>query len=394
MGKILFLTITGFLLFLFSSILVTSVSFTGPPRSERQLVFEPGLDRTFSFAIAGANRLETYVTGDLLEYVTLTDPNPGGGARTISINVNLPEDLELEPGKYKFAVGARELADSSGSVGGLTAVQAAIEVFVFREDKYLEYTFLPSDANLNETAFVRFDLHSFTKQKITSAQGFADIYDDSGTKLLSIKSNVVSLASGEMKTAVANYSTVDGFTTSLYIAKGWVVYDGITTSEQESRFKIGDLNVQFISCPEELYAGVINKFPILVKSGWNGEINRVYADVRVGDYTFSTPAISIRKFQEEELLGYLDATEFEPGEYEAVIYVRFGEGKSTLATCSFDLVPPDDDIGGEAEKAKFELSSTHILIIVVIILVIFNIVFFTIFSRRTGKKTPKKKKRK
>ncbi|MFH1211807.1 MAG: hypothetical protein V1659_02640 [Candidatus Woesearchaeota archaeon] len=362
---------------------VSAVDFTGPSSNDRKIVFEPGLVKSFTFSIGGAAHLKTFLTGDLLEYVTLEDPDPDGGARDITATIRLPDSLPA--GNYKFAVGAGESAGPSGAtVGGVTAIQAAIWVYVYREDKYLEYVFGPEDANINSTGKLRFDVNSFSKQNLDSVRGFASIYDTSDRLIMNVTTDVFSLSSGERKTIYVPYSTQTGFVPSQYKAKGFVVYDGITTNTQESMFKIGDLGLDIISCTETLYAGEINKFFITVQNTWNGILENVYAKITINGKEFSTPFISLYNFETKSLEGYWDAVNLEPGEFDANVNVFFADGKVKTKTCKLTLT--ERPISGPEEKPKKPLSLAMIVIIVLVVLLLFNIIFFFFASKRKKSK--------
>ncbi|MBN2368146.1 hypothetical protein JXC34_03930 [Candidatus Woesearchaeota archaeon] len=386
MRKEFLIVIVSVLFLLILSLSASAVSFTGPPRSERKVIFEPGLSKTFEFFISDAARLDTYLAGDLLEYVTLDDPDPEGGPRTISVTITFPD--YLPSGNYQFFVGANEVAEVSGTVGGLTSIQAAIDVFVFREEKYLEFQMSPHNTNVNESTKVEFTVSSFTKQKINSVQGFVKIYNDKGDVLAESKTDSVSLASGEITTINAPYYTT-GFVPSTYTAKGWLVYDGIETSEKEGGFKVGDLNVRLVACPKKVYSGGIRNFPITIQNGWNGRLKNVYADVRFTedpDIKFSTLQVVLEPFEKKQLDGYLDTSKISEGEHEIKMTVKFADDRQLPFSCNFSIVPEPVKQEAQPVKKKIELSMIHILLIVIILLILVNVFFLVILPKMRQKK--------
>ena len=216
-----------FLIFLIVTInveIVLATGIAGPPKSERQFYFSPGLVKTFTFHLQNAEAIYAYTEGDLTEYTELVDDSPGSGPRDIQIVIRLPQDLE--PGVYVLYVGARESAPGGGTMGAIAAVRTKITVTSLEREPYLTASVSASDTAVDEETYIILSLQSLTRVDMPDVDSEIRIYDSEGNVIDKMQIEDVSIPSGEGKTISKIYN-VSGLSEGEYKVNATVQYSGI-----------------------------------------------------------------------------------------------------------------------------------------------------------------------
>lgn len=381
------------LIFLLSSNFVYSTSIQC---ENVQLTYQRGYQNEFSYAIGGANSIQSFVRGDLpnfSKYIKLNDDNQNGPPRTFSVSLDFSGDIP--PGRYKVAVGGIELANVNGVVGGVAAMQCFIKILVLYPGKFLEWGISVSNANINETTNVTFGVVNLGTENISAVYGYADIYDIENKLITRVYSNRQSIASDTMVNLDAKLST-QGFTPGMYTAVGtffWENNSGTINESKNTTFRIGELNVNIIDYTTEFVINAINKFEVVVLSDWNGGIKDVYALIETPNTRkkpLKTPNIDLVNFQQGVLETYWDTNGLDLSKSEFPVTITiFYSGKITKKQV---IVYVNKTGKGEVETPKaftlFNLSETAtiyiIILTILVIILLFNIIliFYKVQSQK------------
>lgn len=259
------------------------------------IVYEPGLHKEYSYNLNNANKIHSYVTGDLLQYVQLIDSDPDSGPRTIVVKIDFPETLE--PGSYTIYVGGTEISENQGTVGGLASIRTRIPVLVLYPGKYPVISGLSVDnVNVNEKSNVVVSVHNFGEETIDSITATVEIFDMNNNTITELTTNTDSVSANEdavLKTVLD--TSIYGLEPGLYRAEASIVYDGIIYNQTvQKEFMIGKLSVNIIDSTKQVFINSTNKFYILLESDWSGEINDVYAKIYMPNkVVLKTPTVDL-----------------------------------------------------------------------------------------------------
>jgi hypothetical protein len=330
--------------------------------------FEPGLERTYTFEVTSLERtdLKIYVTGDLAEYVNLTESLIKGKGK-FDARIKLPEYIE-KPGTHSIYIGAiesKEEIEGKMMIGGVAAVQAKVDILVPYPGIYLEYSFDIKSINEGEKTEMELKLDNLGTEDI-SIKPSIKIYDKNETKvLLNEELEKVFLKTKESKTIRKSLETQN-------FAPG--EYFGILTLEYENKtdksikdFKVGVFFVEITDYSYLFERGKINPFLIEIESKWNTKIEKVYAEIAITYegvliQKFQTFSTSLEPWEKKNLTGYIDTTELETKRYTANIKV-FYEGSSTNKLVAIYIQNPP-----KKEKLLYILLGVVLLIALIAII--------------------------
>jgi len=276
MKNIIFLTF----FLLLSSGLVYGVGIAQPSLEERQLVFKPGLEATYDFQILNADRIHTYVAGDLAQYATIIDDAQDSGPRGIQARIKLPQ--ELAPGRYEILIGAKELPKDSSMIGGVAAIQSRISILSLYDGVYPQFSFAARDVNINDKATFKVNVLNLGKQDIAIAQGIIDIYDLNNNSITTINTDIQSIPSNSNVELNATFDTSKfSLQPGIYIARARYTYNGIILNQtDEQKFMIGQMRITITDWSRTIYVNTTNKFTVNIESDWAADIKDVYAKIQ------------------------------------------------------------------------------------------------------------------
>ncbi|MEM4260366.1 MAG: hypothetical protein QXG00_03960 [Candidatus Woesearchaeota archaeon] len=375
------------------SVLATSIQC-----SNYRFTFYKGYKAEYIYTIGGAERLRSYIGGDLpnyTKYVTLEDDNQDGPPRTFRVKLDLYEDLP--PGRYTLGAGGVEIRENQGSVGGVAAMICKIFILVLFPGKYLEWDLFVSNTNINEETNVTFSVTNLGTENISIIYGHAEIYDSEGKHIATVDTNREKINSDTTESVNAKLST-NGYTPGMYTVIGtlfWENTSGIINETKNITFRVGELNVDIVDYTKEFFIDAINKFEVVIKSDWNGGIKDVYALIttpNTADKPLKTPNIDLFNFQQGVLETYWDTTGLDKTKKEFPVKITvYYAGKTTTK----DVIVYVNKTGKEVELEKqkpfslFNLSTTGTIYIIIsillIIVLIFNILLL-VYKEKIGKK--------
>jgi len=384
MDKSINLIILNFLIVMLLTQVALAVSISPPIIT---LDFSPNAEYTFVFTIDRAEKIGSYLAGDLAQYATIDDPNQDGGPRLITVHLKLPERIE-KPGKHVLLVGAKELPTSPiGGVGGVAAIQAAIEVKVPYPGLYVEMELIAPNVNLGETVNFIVKVNNLGTDNINSARAVIDVYDEY-SKIKTINTDEKSIASKTIAELYADMPT-NAMKAGSYKAIATLYYDG-ETKTAEKDFNIGTLYVAINNFTKELEQDKINKFDIDIESRWNNKLGNVYGEVTINGVNVKTPSYELNPWEKKNITTYYDTTGITLGEYDATIILYYEDKTTTEGGKVYvveEIKKPTSETKAEVEKPfkiNIEITPTTLLIAIIVILVVVDILWLVM--RKKGKK--------
>jgi len=300
--------------------------------------FEPGLEQSFEFDFLfddPEQNFEIILGGELRDYVTVRKIE---GTTKVEVNLKLPQAYN-NPGPNSVSVGARAVAGESGDdtgVGISALVSGIVLVNVPYPGKYADLIFRMDDANAGEQASYRLAIYSRGEEQIVTNSQII-IYDSEGTsvKTFNLGSDTILPGASSDETSLLDVSDLGA---GSYNAEAVVSYSG-EERRAEDDFSLGSLVVNLINYTKTFDKEKINQMYIDVESGWNDQINGVYAEGKVVGYEevgFTTPSIELKPWRSGKLVGHLDTTPIQSEEFQMDLTVHYG-GKITEERVSLKL---------------------------------------------------------
>jgi len=379
---VLFQSLTGFL----SALAVTpaSVSIDFQPRLEQAIdywVFLTKPDKAYSI----------YVKGDLAEYATLSK-NKLKGDGTFKVSLSLPDSFE-KPGNHILHVGVKEAVDeelNQNTIGTAVEIVALVNVYVPYPGKYAEISFSSENVNVGEPLEFNLELVNRGKEDLIVFPRIEIFSNQSKEKVETLYLENRSLVTTQRLSLHKPLDT-SSYNPGRYNGVAIVDYGGASPSTAETFFRIGDLSIEIKNYTRKIILdGNIQKFNVDLESGWNDNIDGVYANVVFLNETsevlsFQTSSTNLNPWEIKTITGYFDTLNFKEGEYNANITLSY-YGR---------------DVGKSSTKmvqVEFVKESSSILVIVLIslggfilIILIGLIIFFSRRKKFLKEKKPSKK---
>ena len=343
----------GLLLVVFWILLLSffsCVSSLGVSPAKVEINFQPNYEKDISYRVGRVSQdmpIVVSVEGDLAKYVKI-DKNNFTGPGTFNVHLKLPSEIEI-PGKHRIKIVVAERPDIKkvrDMISTSVVIKVVIDIFVPYPGKYLEISeFKANNVNVGET--VEFDLALENKGKEDLERIFPRIdISSQGERIKILDLGEYSLETTKKLNLRDSFNT-SGYNPGIYEATAIVDYDG-GFAKKNITFRIGDLIVYIRDYTKNVSIGGFKRFNIDVESGWNNNIDGVYADVillnRSGKLQeFKTSTESLTPWQKKTIVGYINTTGFSPGEYDANITVYYygkEQGKSINKIVKVNFVEP------------------------------------------------------
>jgi hypothetical protein len=308
--------------------------------------FEPNLTKTYSFHSFNADPtkgINTYVRGDLAQYVNLSTKYMKGGGR-FTVTIALPEKID-KPGRHTILIGVIEAEQETANdvIGGIAAVQGRIDILVPYPGKYAESTFIIYNINEGEDAKYKIKSQNLGTQNL-SVNAKIEIYKVNGTETILIKTfNQTTLSPKEIL-------TIEGTLATANLPPG--EYEAIATIDWgnpeviNQTFLVGQFLVEIIDYDYQFQQGKINPFNIKIQNRWNTRINQVFASVLITELddgkvvgSFKTVTVDTSPWEIKNITGYLDTTSLKVKRYRAKIEVSYA-GAKTSKLIAIYINPP------------------------------------------------------
>ncbi len=321
------------------------------------LDFEPNLIYASNYTFWGAPNFDIKLTGSLVKYATIIDPDPGGGKRTIEVTLKLPEQLS-PPGKWDLNVGAVETGGSQGGVGAVAGIFEPVYIHVPYPGYYLEAGINIANIEQNETARAEIVMVNYGKNDITDLKMDFNVLNDINETVFSTKRTLASLAVGATRSEFVEFDT-RSIPPGDHKAIVNLFYHGSTASS-ERNFKIGNVDVRLLSYPKELFIEQVSKFPVEVEVNWRAS-RPLFAKVFIdGKLVGTSPSLTSGGFGKFKLDFFVDTTGFQAGEHDLRLNIDYGDGSKDFIKRIKLIASPNAPI----EEKPSNMSTVTILLII------------------------------
>jgi len=396
----LFIVVLFVLVLLSSGVLALGVT---PARTT--IDFSPGLERTVDILILNTDKesanLVIYAQGELNQSISFKETSivfkDGEESKQISYNIKLPQNLEsgLHSAEVVILQIPEKSATSSAYIGARVGVVTQVYVYVPYPERYVEADLNVFDAEQGGEA--NFVIPVINRGNSDSKKVVADIdiYNKSGDKVATFKTSEVYLKSGERKEIVARWKA--DVIAGVYKAVATLNYDGnIIILEREFSLGSVTLDLQQISV-KDFTLGGIAKIDMFVQNKWTDSVQGVYTETDVFNAKgqpiayFKSPTYDIEPLGRSVFTSYWDTQGVEPGDYSALLYLRYGEKASKkemqlkVSQGSLEFIGVGYAISnGESSGGKGSMNTILVMVIVVLILV--NLAWFLMFRKLIKKR--------
>jgi hypothetical protein len=399
--KIKIYFIFSFLLFLFILPNVLGIGIT-PARTT--VNFEPNLERTITFSIVNSEardvNLVVATQGELSQYVTLTDTSfsmtATQNSKEVSYKINLPS--ELPPGLHTAEIVVLQLPAtgelSETFIGAALAVVTQLYVYVPYPGKYAEADLSVLNLDDGNVQFV-IPVISRGDFDLTSVKASIEIFTPLNEKVATIKTNEISILSGERKEVTALWDT-SNVPSGPYRAVANLIYDE-DTLKIERNFNIGEkhLTVESIEV-NDFTLGDIAKFEILVKNEWSEKIAGAYVQMLVKNSNrelmadFKSPTYDVESLDKTLMTAFWDTEGVRVGTYDATLLLIY-EGITDEQDLKLEVNEDSINVVGlgyviSNKGGIFEENQLLVFLVIgVIALILINIGWFFVLRKRLKK---------
>jgi hypothetical protein len=354
---------------------------------EKLILFQPGLERNYTFYLYDSKSINVHVEGELAQYATIIDANPNGGQRNVELNLKLPE--YLEPGTHTMYISATEVVTNGAMVGGYASVKVPIRVFSLYPGKHPELNYVVvNDLNVGEKGVLGLAITNNGEEAVTSASGKITVYDINNLTVAILTTESKSIGSFESQTVNAILdAALYNLTPGTYRAVGTVTYDGLgLDSIMEGTFMVGSMNLNIVDTTPDIYVNATNKYYITVESDWTADIDNVYATIKMPDgkiaRTLNADMIKPGQGRKAaaQLEAYLETEGLSAGTYNLDVTLYYN-GHSDTKKVKVNII---EGQAPNVDKPNSAITSTTILIGISILIVMFVVIYFLVI--RKGKK--------
>jgi len=379
-----------------SLILFTFVAFTVQPvlgvgigkySNEQSMLFQSGLEKTYTFYLYDDAQIRCSIEGDLAQYAIIKDPNPDGGPRNVEVVLTLPD--YLEPGTHTLFITATQSAGiGMATVGGVASVRTGVTVFALYPGKRPVIDGLSaSDLNINEKKAFSIEIMNTGEEPIIDAKGLITIYDQDNNTVAILRTDSVGIGAFEKQSVSAVLdAALYNLSVGRYKAVGNITSDNVDVNNTvEAYFIVGSMNVDIMDTTKDVIVNATNKYYITLESDWSGNIDNVYAKITLPNgKVVKTPNVDMIKPGQgskaaAQIETYLETNDLGIGTYDVDVTV-FYQGLSKSSKIKLNVI---NGKAPEIEKPKL-ITPMTIFIGVGIIVILFVSGYFLVFRRGGG----------
>lgn len=360
-----------FVLFIFIiTILLPSVlaGSLGMSPSMFKFNFRPFLDETVSIRVATSdmqNNISIAVLGDLTQYVNLSTSKLKGMGE-VTVKIKLPKELD-RPGKHRILIQARELVEERGSgvIGGVSAIQVPIDIFVPYPGKYAEAEFEINNINENESIPYKLTIFNFGTEAINISSAISIFSDFDNVSSLINSYNNLFLKPNE-KVIINDVLSDHNLKPGNYVGFARLNYGPEIILN--SSFKVGTFSVNLTDYDYQFIAGKISPIKFKVKSLWNSDIKDFNIEISITNLgevksSFKSSEYSFGPMEEKVITGYLDGGNLTAGRYTGNILLSY-DGKTTTKLVALYFNEPELS---KTEKLLYASGGVMLLFVIIIL---------------------------
>ena len=330
--------------------------------------FEPGDERSYTFRafVSGENKhANISLNGDLAIYAQLESGLIKSGEE-FTVTLNLPNELD-KPGYHHLYVRVVDAeVPLSGTVAGISAIQADVRIFVPYPGKYAEASFEIENINNGEETEYILLVNNLGSEEI-SIEPLIEVYDGEGQKLITSNLDSKDIPTKNSYSFNGTLET-SGFSPGEYFTSARIDYGEEIILNQS--FKIGEYVVEIVDYDYRFTQGKINPLNILVQNKWNNKIEEVFAQVVVTDDgvvvgNTKTVSTNLEPWEIVNLTGYLDATNLESKRYLASISLNYANSST------YKLVAIYIDDAPKSLVLTYAIAVTSLIMAIVVSVIVY-----------------------
>ncbi|MBS1266079.1 MAG: hypothetical protein MAG795_00044 [Candidatus Woesearchaeota archaeon] len=369
-------TVTGFAVIFLFLLFIPNIHALSVAPGFYRFDFEPNMKKSLTFMVWGVKKLNiSYKGADLDPYITLNDPAPGGGPRTVQLLLDLPETMP-KPGQNGIEFVALEIREDNAQVGGVAEIHIPILIQAPYPGTYAEMKLFADSVNQGQDVEFKILVNNLGKKDLSAVTPIVKVYSTDNNELIkTIKFDTKSVESGVIEQWIEHMKTTD-VVSGPYLAVGNVTYDGGNVIGKNKGFKVGHLYMAISNYSKVLQRGKINKFFIDVESQWNSHIKNVYGTITINGTTEKTPSYAMRPWANMRFAGHFDASELELDEYDAEFAVYYEdqftkeEGKVRIVDEIKEVTPEIVEEPTGINTTTLAIAGLSVVIVLLIILII------------------------
>lgn len=309
-------------------IVATSISNLPPPDKMDQVI-RPGVYKEYSLLISGADRITvvTQVPPELQRYITLTDPKPDQGPRTVTLIFDFPKNEAVPPGIYKVYFYAKEIPENPSMVAAVVTVYTVFTLRSYSDQPYLDILSvnLPPVPQGDKGNFTM-TLISRSKNDISGVIVDATVLDEQGNAIVTGQGSHGTIASGDTIDVTGTLDT-SNLIGGIYQTRMRATYDGKNASYNDAILRVGTLTIDLDpGYTQSFLFNQTNKFQFQLISNWNKPLTNVLSSIELlGQEKRSAPE-TIQAFSRSNIIElYFDRTETPPGPINGTLTVTYQE---------------------------------------------------------------------
>lgn len=283
------------LLILITIFLLYESTALGISPSIREVYFEPGLEKEYSFHIINNEEknisVSISVTGEVKDYILLDDYEVElSGDETkkkVYYTLKLPEDMK--PGTWKASIIAAEktkdaLSETESIISASISVASVLHIMVIPEGRYLKAELDAEDAEITGNLSFNIGLGNIGNKHISKVNAAIGIYSPDGLLIAKLNTDTIELKaySEAQLTAVLPLSDVKDIREGEYYANA-VIYYGNLAEEATDSFLIGDPHLSIINASVFNLDNNTYRFDIGLMNHWNSMIPEARVILELAD---------------------------------------------------------------------------------------------------------------
>lgn len=337
--------------------------------------YYPGEKHIISYQVSGYNDIELEMS---CPFVKLNgEIIKTGSNHKFTVSVDLPEEIDAEPGRLNcgFMIKEKTTPDMPVGLGAFVEVGTNIYVHIPYEGRYAKLKLNVDNVKKGEPAYFKLSISNQGEEALKDLLPIIEVSDLEGNIKQVLHTDSVSVPIFEERVVWKKMETTD-FEPARYNALATLNYMGDEPAVDETDFLIGKLFVDFVEMTPNVTVGKISPVEVEVQSWWGDLIKNVHAHVELmnGSQTltsFKTVSADLDPWQTVKLDGYLDVTEIPAGTYDAKINLYYDDAES-LSETTIDVLPVVIETSFW-DSAKGFLTGPTLLIIILILLFAINI---------------------
>lgn len=320
------------------------------------------------------------------DWVNFNSYDEGSRFRVI-VNLKMPSRMP-HPGTNRCNFLIEENKNSTeGMIGARVLITGTIFIDVPFPGRYAELSLDVKNTPLGQPVVISPKVRNRGKETINAPLNIhIKNYDNQTVKSFSIMTGDISPASE--KTFFESFNSEE-LGSARYRVYAELDYDGEYDAIAIKEFMIGDLFVELIGVTHEAEKENYVPVKLNVESWWGEPLNNVYADVIVHSEQgymvtrFKTISRNLNPWAENELIGYMDASNMHEGIYNLKVTLHY-QGRTSEFEQEFKLLAPLKESSDNLNVSYFMLLFNPIFLLVLILVILLLDIVWIMNHKKTN----------